>query len=83
MSTAQAYQTLLGATAVGVLLLVQSYVARRFQERKHEETNEKVDRVEETVNGNFTRALDEIASLKALLTAHGIVVPPPPIEEGT
>jgi hypothetical protein len=83
VNAAQAWQTILGSGAVIVGLIAQSWIARRFQERKHEETNEKVDRVEETVNGNFTRALDEIASLKALLTAHGIVVPPPPIEEGT
>jgi membrane protein implicated in regulation of membrane protease activity len=76
-------QTILGAVAVAVLLFVQSYVSRRFQNRKHQETTEKLDTVEQTVNGNFEKALARIDQLAAALTAHDIPVPPTPTMEET
>ena len=81
MSDAQAVQTILGAAAVAVLLSVQSWIARRRAEDRHAITNAKVDTVEETVNGNFARALRRIDQLAEALTAHGIDVPPAPTGE--
>jgi hypothetical protein len=90
VSTSNAYQTLIGASAVAALLFVQSWIGKRAQDHRHRENTakldaqaDKLDEVEKTVNGNFDKALTEISELKALLTAHGITVPPRPVGEET
>jgi hypothetical protein len=81
MSDAQAVQTLLGASAVAVLLLVQSYIARRFAKGKHAETVEKLAVVERSVNGTHKTLTERVEQLAQALQAAGIDVPPSPTTE--
>jgi hypothetical protein len=88
MSNGSAFQTIIGSLAVAVLLYVQSWIGKRAQERRHHENTvkldaqaDKLDTVEKTVNGNFDKALSEIAELRSLLAAHGIPAPPRPVGE--
>jgi hypothetical protein len=90
VSSASAWQTIIGSTAVAVLLYVQSWIGKRAQDRRHAEnvkklntTIVKLDEVEKTVDGNFDKALARIDQLAAALTAHGIDVPPTPAQEET
>jgi hypothetical protein len=81
MSDAQAIQTLLGASAVAVLLLVQSYIARRFARDKHAETVEKLETVERTVNGTHAKLNARVEQLAQALQAAGVAIPPTPTTE--
>jgi hypothetical protein len=83
MSEAQAVQTILGASAVAVLLLVQSYIARRFAKNKHAETVAKLETVERTVNGTHTKLTERVEQLAQALQAAGIAIPPTPTTEET
>ena len=83
MSNVQAMQTILGAAAVAVLLLVQSWIARRFAREKHAETVEKLDTVERTVNGTHTKLTARVEQLAQALQTAGIAVPPTPKTEET
>jgi hypothetical protein len=71
-------QTILGALAVAVLLFVQSFVSRRFQSRNHAEVAEKLDVVEESVNGTHTALTERVEQLAQALQAAGVSVPPTP-----
>lgn len=83
MSNAQALQTILGAVAVICALVAQSAISRRFQNRKHEETTEKLDKVEESVNGTHTALTERVEQLAQALQAAGVPVPPTATTEGT
>jgi len=76
-------QTILGTVAVAVLLLGQSWVARRFQREKHAETTEKLDKVEKTVNGTHTALNHRVEQLAQALQDAGVPVPPTPTTEET
>ncbi len=81
MSTAQAYQTLLGAAAVIAALVAQSMVARRFQNRKHDETTQKLDAVQTLVDGTADRHEARIDQLEQTITNAGATLPPTPAKE--
>ncbi len=81
MNSAQAYQTILGATAVIFALIAQSMVARRFQTRKHEETTAKLDAVQTLVNGTADKQSARIDQLEQTITHSGATLPPSPLKE--
>jgi hypothetical protein len=83
VGSGQAMQTILGASAVAVLLLVQSWIGRRFARDKHAETVQKLDVVEKTVNGTNTALTERVEQLAQALQAAGISVPPTPIKGET
>jgi peptidyl-tRNA hydrolase len=81
VSTAQAYQTILGAAAVIVALVAQSMVARRFAKQQAEKVVSRVDDVHELVNGTATAQVERIDQLEQTITASGATLPPIPPKE--
>ncbi len=81
MSTAQAYQTLLGAGAVIVALFAQSMVARRFARTQANKVVARLDDVHELVNGTATAQVNRIDQLEQTITASGATLPPTPPKE--
>jgi hypothetical protein len=76
-------QTILGAGSVATLLLVQSWLSRRFQRQQHEQTNAKLEQVETTVNGTNTALTARVEQLAQALVSAGVAVPPSPTTEDT
>jgi hypothetical protein len=81
MPEAQSIETILGTIAVAMLLLVQSYIARRFAKGKHAETVEKLETVERTVNGTHAKLTARVEQLAQALQAAGVAIPPTPTTE--
>lgn len=76
MTTAQALQSLLGSLAVIVALIVQSYVARKFGAKNAEAIHEKIDAVQELVNGNSDKQVARIDQLEQTIQGNGHTIPP-------
>lgn len=83
MSTAQAYQTILGAAAVICALIAQSMVARRFATRKHGETVAKLDDVHDLVDGAATLQVQRIDQLEQVIEHSNATLPAIPQQEDT
>lgn len=81
MTTAQAYQTILGAVAVICALVAQSLVARRFAAKQADKVVARVDDVHELVNGTANAQVQRIDQLEQVITKNGATLPPIPDKE--
>ncbi len=88
MTTAQALQSILGSLAVILALIVQTWLSKRFGEKKAAQITMKLDEVHDVVNGAAASTTARVEQLTAALTDSGTVVPssplqpPPPQPEG-